>query len=270
MKPIQAEEGWFVSHLFFHLRRDRWDSASGRHKQETLDGLKRLVSEFRRTENCQLHMYSVWGLKADVAVLMIAPDLNRLNETEYRIQAVFPSGVLQGAYSYTSMSEVSEYMSQDQDYDRTLREKEGLAPDSEEYRKKMEVFRNRMQVYINERLYPKIPEHEVMCFYPMSKSRDERNNWYALDFDTRKMLMAGHSITGRKYAGKVKQLVTGSAGLDAWEWGVTLFSNDPYQFKKIVYEMRYDEASARYALFGDFLVGIRLEPDPLFEQLNLI
>jgi chlorite dismutase len=103
----------------------------------------------------------------------------------------------------------------------------------------------------------------------MNKSRLGDDNWYLLDFDSRKRYMAGHAITGRKYQKDVKQLVTGAIGLDDWEWGVTLFAEDPYYFKKIVYEMRYDEASARYGEFGPFYIGIRLEPQELIERLKL-
>jgi len=133
----------------------------------------------------------------------------------------------------------------------------------------MDAFRERMRFYINERLYPAIPEHQAICFYPMNKARKGRDNWYSLDFDTRKALMSGHLITGRKFAGKVRQLVTGAIGLDAWEWGVTLFGDDPMYFKKVVYEMRFDEVSARYGEFGDFLVGVRMTPDQLFDRLKI-
>jgi hydrogen peroxide-dependent heme synthase len=126
-----------------------------------------------------------------------------------------------------------------------------------------------MRFYINERLYPVLPDHRAICFYPMNKRRQGEDNWYSLDFESRKALMSGHLVTGRKYTGKVKQLVTGSIGLDAWEWVVTLFGDDPYHFKKIVYEMRYDEVSARYADFGDFLIGVQLGPQALFERLRL-
>jgi chlorite dismutase len=94
-----------------------------------------------------------------------------------------------------------------------------------------------------------------VCFYPMSKRRGESQNWYALSLDERSKLMQAHGLTGRRYAGKVQQIITGAIGLDAWEWGVTLFSGDPLQFKKLVTDMRFDEVSAKYAEFGDFYVG---------------
>ncbi len=230
---------------------------------------RKVIENFRKFENCQIHTYTVLGHKADFGILIVDPELNRLNQTENDILNSFPDDVLQPVHSFFSMSEVSDYVTQTDDYDRTLREKEGLSPDSSEYQKKMEAFKERIQFYINDRLYPQIPEHKLMCFYPMNKARGEHKNWYALDFETRKRLMAGHLVTGRKFTGKVKQLITGSAGLDAWEWGVTLFVDDPYYLKKIIYEMRFDEVSAVYGEFGDFLVGICLEPKQVFERLKL-
>ncbi len=268
MNPIHAKEGWFVSHLFFRVNRRAWETVAAEERTRGIEEFGRLVEEFRRHENCQLNCYSIWGLKADLAIMMIAPDLQMLNDTEFAFLNSLPGGVLEPVDAFVSMSEISEYMSQDKDYDRTLREKEGLAPDSPVYQQKMTEFRERMQVYINERLYPRIPEHEVVCFYPMNKQRGDQENWYLLDFDARKKYMAGHAITGRKFQSTVRQLVTGAIGLDDWEWGVTLFADDPFYFKKLLYEMRYDEASARFGEFGKFYIGLRLEPDQLFSRLR--
>lgn len=269
MRPIRAEEGWFVLHLFCRVDRRRWRELDPKERIQSRECFERVVEDFRKTANCHLHTYSIWGHKADLALMIIDPELNHLDQTQKEVVAVFPENTLQPVHSYTSMTETSEYLTHEDDYDRVLREKEGLTPESPEYHKKMEGFRERMKIYVNERLHPRIPEHKVMCFYPMNKGRGETKNWYALDFETRKRLMGGHAIMGRKYAGKVQQFVTGSAGLDAWEWGVTLFADDPFYLKKIVYEMRFDEVSAVYGQFGDFYVGIRLEPQELFDRLKL-
>ncbi len=269
MDPMNAKEGWFVSHLFFRIDRRVWEQVQPEDRKRGLEQFRGIIAEFRRHDHCQLHCYSIWGLKADLAIMLVAPDLQMLNDTEFALLAALPGGALAPVHTFVSMSEISEYMSQDKDYDRTLREKEGLSPDSEPYRQKMTAFRERMQVYINERLYPQIPDHRLMCFYPMNKQRGDKENWYLLDFDDRKTYMAGHAITGRKFQGTVRQLVTGSIGLDDWEWGVTLFADDPFYFKKLLYEMRYDEASARFGEFGKFYVGLRLEPDQLFGRLRI-
>ncbi len=269
MDPINAHEGWFVSHLFFEVDRLLWDSLGSEEQGERKAKFRELIDSFRAGQNCQANVYSIWGLKADLAVMLVDPDLRHLNRTEYELASALGAGVLRRVDSFISVSEISEYMSQDKDYDRTLREKEGLEPDSALYQQKMGDFKARMQVYINDRLYPKLPDHRVFCFYPMNKQRGDRENWYLLDFDARKEFMAGHAITGRRFHATVRQLVTGSIGLDDWEWGVTLFADDPYFFKKLLYEMRYDEASARFAEFGLFYIGLRYEPDELFEQLMM-
>jgi chlorite dismutase len=269
MDPIHAHEGWFVSHLFYRINRTVWESIDSSQQSQQRETFQRVVKDFQNAENCQICCYSLWGLKADLGMLLISPELQNLNNVEFELSTALSPGVLEPADSFISLSETSEYMSQTQDYARTLKEKEGLAPDSPEYRKKMQAFQERMQVYINERLYPRIPEHQVVCFYPMNKQRGDKENWYLLDFEKRKQYMAGHAITGRKFQQHVRQLVTGSIALDNWEWGVTLFADDPFYFKKLLYEMRYDEASARFAEFGDFYIGIHLEPGELMTRLRL-
>jgi chlorite dismutase len=107
------------------------------------------------------------------------------------------------------------------------------------------------------RLWPEIPKNKYLCFYPMDKKRGETKNWYSLPIRERQRMMSDHGLIGRRYAGKVKQIISGSIGFDDWEWGVDLFADDPLIFKQLIYEMRFDEASADYALFGPFYIGLR-------------
>lgn len=123
--------------------------------------------------------------------------------------------------------------------------------------------------YEHYRLYPEMPDWEIMAFYPMSKRRLGADNWYSLDFEARKKLMGGHARVGRKFAGRVSQLITGSVGLDSWEWGVTLMAHQLDAVKEIVYEMRFDEVTARYGEFGPFFINLRLAPAALWEHLHL-
>jgi chlorite dismutase len=114
----------------------------------------------------------------------------------------------------------------------------------------------RESAQLKRRLYPELPaDMPYVSFYPMSKRRESGQNWYALTLDDRSRLMQAHGVTGRRYAGKVQQIITGAIGLDKWEWGVTLFAHDPLEFKKLVTDMRFDEVSSKYAEFGDFYVG---------------
>jgi len=121
---------------------------------------------------------------------------------------------------------------------------------------------------IKGRLYTEIPDRPYVCFYPMNKLRGEKNNWYSESMADRGRMMRDHGMIGRKYAGLVNQIISGSIGFDDWEWGVDLFADDPIVFKKLIYEMRFDEASALYAEFGPFYTGIRLQPGDLGKYIS--
>jgi chlorite dismutase len=126
-----------------------------------------------------------------------------------------------------------------------------------------------MAHYLKHRLYPVLPDWPVICFYPMSKRRSGNDNWYSLPFEQRRELMSGHARVGRKYSGRILQLITGSTGLDEYEWGVTLLAKDTIDIKSIVYEMRFDEVTARFGEFGDFHIGMQLPLDVLFRRICL-
>jgi chlorite dismutase len=190
MQPIHAEEGWFVLHVFYRIDRRMWAELPGSGQLNARAAFQKALDDFRLGENCQANCYSSLGHKADLGVMMIDPELHHLNEAENALLSALPAGILQPVYSFFSVTEISEYMSQDRDYEKTLREKEGLSPDSAEFQKKMDAFRDRMRFYINERLYPVIPEHRAICFYPMNKARNGQDNWYSLDFDARKVPQA--------------------------------------------------------------------------------
>lgn len=181
--------------------------------------------------------FAVLGHKAELGFMALGPDLWRLQ----RFQADVLAAGLQVVDSYVSLTEVSEYA-------------KGMPPER-----------------LHERLYPTLPPAwaTCCCFYPMSKRRAPGQNWYTLPFEQRKELMYGHGMKGREYAGRVVQLITGSAGLDDWEWGVTLFARDPADLKRIVYEMRFDEASAVYAEFGPFVTGLLAPLDELLERVGV-
>ena len=113
------------------------------------------------------------------------------------------------------------------------------------------------------RLFPAVPDAKYLCFYPMDRKRGEQVNWYTVPFAERQRMMHEHGMIGRRYAEQVKQIISGSIGMDDWEWGVDLFADDPVVFKKLIYEMRFDEVSAVYALFGQFFIGVRLPVERL-------
>jgi chlorite dismutase len=172
----------------------------------------------------QVVSVSMLGHKADVAFMAVASDMRELRKFQTAVQT---AGVFI-TDSYVSITELSEYAANVPEEMKTAR------------------------------LYPQLPPagKNAWCFYPMSKRRDPENNWFTLPFDKRSELMAEHGKSGRAFAGRVIQLVTASAGFDDFEWGVTLFAVNPDDLKDVVYTMRFDEASAVYAEFGVFYVGM--------------
>jgi chlorite dismutase len=185
------------------------------------------------------------------------------------LESCFPPGTLQLVYSYLSVTELPEYLTTEEDMKQTLVRQEKLDPESDAFNKRLAEMRQRQAEYEHYRLYPELPDWEVMAFYPMSKRRSGADNWYLLDLATRKKLMGGHARVGRKFAGRISQLITGSTGIDDWEWGVTLMAHQVDALKEIVYEMRFDEVSARYGEFGPFYVNLRLPPAALWRHLRL-
>jgi chlorite dismutase len=198
-------------------------------------GTKRVLDAIASLEadDHQVLVFTVLGHKAELGIMALGPDVARLQAFQHELAAA----PLSLEWSYVSLTERSEYT------------------DDEERARA--------------RLYPNLPRKRAICFYPMSKRRAPDANWYELPFDQRKQLMGGHARVGRAYAGRVLQLITGSTGLDDWEWGVTLLSDDPSALKEIVYDMRFDEVSARYAEFGPFVTGLLLDPADALARVGM-
>jgi chlorite dismutase len=201
--------------------------------------------------------------KGDLCVLHWRRDLEALRRAEVAFARTALRSYLVPTYSYLSVIELGTY--ELAGHAAALLERRGLKPGADGYEAALRAELERMA---RPRLYPTIPPHRYVCFYPMSKRRGEQVNWFDLPAAERGALMRGHGEIGRKYAGQVVQVISGSVGLDDWEWGVTLFADDPLVFKKLVYEMRFDPASSRYALFGPFYVGIRFASAALGEVLR--
>jgi chlorite dismutase len=196
------------------------------------------------------------GSASQVMVIHFRDSLDAIADAEDRMRATKISADAQLSYSFLSVTEAGLYHIT-ADLARAAAARGGQIGDAEYTRTLAgRAAAERESEHVKRRLYPQLPpDMPYVCFYPMSKRRDPGQNWYALDLDERSRLMYGHGLTGRRYAGRVQQIITGAIGLDAWEWGVTLFAKDPLDFKKLVTDMRFDEVSARYAEFGDFYVG---------------
>jgi chlorite dismutase len=181
--------------------------------------------------------------------------LDELNHTELRIAHSRWHEFLEPATSYLSVVELGLYEASAKLYAALI--EKGLQPGSADWNREVEVELGKQRAASAPRLWPEIPQRRYLCFYPMNKYRGEDKNWYSLPITERQRMMREHGTIGRQYAGRVIQIISGSIGFDDWEWGVDLFADDPLVFKKLVYEMRFDEASAVYGLFGAFYVGLR-------------
>jgi chlorite dismutase/heme-degrading monooxygenase HmoA len=245
-----TEEGWYVLHDLRSVDWDSWRAAPDRERRVALDeGVSYLESHAALADVAgdegATAVFSVVGHKADFIMLHLRPSMAALDRAERAFERTALADYTDQASSYLSVTEVSGYMHDDLDA--------GLA----------DVEDEGMRRYMQQRIYPEIPEMAHVCFYPMDKRRGPDHNWYDLPFDERAELMSAHGDIGREYAGKVTQIISGSVGLDDHEWGVTLFSDDPAQIKTLLYEMRFDPSSSRYAEFGTFYFGQRFPPTDL-------
>lgn len=270
VSPIIPREGWHVLHLFYHVDHAQWSLYGEDEKRQAKTRLTELVQEIRATPDTHLLMFSVVTPKADLGFILLTPDLQLANAFEKQLGLSLGPDILSPAYSYFSQTERSEYMVGREEYTaETLLGEKSLVEGSPEFESALKEFEVRAAHYLKFRLYPVLPDWPVVCFYPMSKRRTGADNWYSLDFARRRELMSGHARVGREYSGRILQLITGSTGLDEYEWGVTLLAKDTADVKAIVYEMRFDEVSARYGEFGDFYIGIQLPLDVLFRRICL-
>jgi len=250
----EPSEGWHCTHLFY-----RWDRAA----------LKSLPAAERAaacTEFCQLldpagplaptrlQTAITVGHKADFSLMLLDPDPLKIDAIRQRLAAGLFGPALTATYSFTSLTEVSEYVPTVEAYGRRL-VVEGEQPDSPAYKAKLKAYESREVMMRTQRLTPDLSPWPNTCFYPMNKWRVPGANWFTLPFEERNRLMAEHGRSGMAFGGKVTQLITVGIGLDDYEWGVTLWARNPEFLKEIVYKMRFDEASAKYAEFGPFYMS---------------
>jgi len=264
---VKLTRGIHVMHLFYRIDRSRWPERQAA-SQTARTALESLLAQYRAPSHPRIVPFVNVGGKADLVFMLYAADLAQLGQMHRALERCFPAGTLQTVYSYLSVTELPDYVTTEEDMVRGLLE-EGLKPGTDAYQARFDAAKKRQAEYEQYRLYPELPDWEVMGFYPMNKRRASGDNWYMLDFETRKKLMGGHARVGRKFAGRVSQLITGSTGVDDWEWGVTLMAHQVDSLKEIVYEMRFDEVSARYGEFGTFYINLRLDPADLWEHLGL-
>lgn len=261
--------GWPVLHLFYRIDRARWRALADRARTEAIDELQQWLGD--RLAEADLQVVPFAGVtKCDLGFVAIHPDLGRIQRFTQEVAATTLGTCLTPVYSFLSMSEASEYITDELDWARLLIKEQELDPAAPEFATRFAALRKRTGIYAASRLHPQLPDdYPVLCFYPMAKARRDQDNWYRLSFEDRKRLMLGHGEAGRRFADRITQLITTCTGLDDWEWGVTLFARDLKAIRDIVYELRYDPASSSYGVFGAFYVGIRLQPDQVASALHL-
>ena len=265
---LVPEAGWHFLHVFYRIDRAALAAIDEPHRKE---GRRQLVQAMTREPGQgvdQLQCFAILGHKADFGFMAAGPDLKAIHAIETAIAASAIGPALVPSYSFYSITEISEYVPDAHQYGEVLK-REGADPESPTYKTKVAAYEARLGPMNKQRLFPEFADWPCLCFYPMSKMRLADQNWYVLPFETRADMMSQHGKSGMKFAGKVTQVITASTGLDDWEWGVTLWGKNPSYLKDIVYTMRFDESSAKYALFGPFYFGYILPPADLIGAVRL-
>ncbi len=266
---LVPESGWHVLHLFYRIERAVLAQLSDSAREEGRAEMARVLDLDANNGVEQGHCFATPGHKSDFGLMLAGTDLKAIHQVQIGLQASNLGPALIPSYSFYSVTEVSEYVPTVDQYATILQEREGMDPESSAFTTKVNAYEKRLGPMNRQRLTPEFPDWPCLCFYPMSKMRQAEQNWYLLPFEPRTQMMAEHGRSGMKFAGKVTQLITASTGLDNWEWGVTLWARNPVYLKEIVYGMRFDESSAKYALFGDFYFGYILPADELIDTIRL-
>jgi hydrogen peroxide-dependent heme synthase len=248
-------EGYSVLHQMMRFRRSAWRALPANERSAIAEEAATLLGEMERRSGGQSALYSLIGHKGDLMVVHFRKSFADLNQAELKLANLRLSDYLEPTSSYLSIIELGLYDSTVKIYKELAAQ--GIQPHSDQWKAEIECKLDRHREAMHPRLFPEIPPNRYICFYPMDRRRGEQKNWYTLPIEERARQMSDHGLVGRRYAGEVKQIITGSIGFDDWEWGVDLFADEPLVFKKLIYEMRFDQVSAEYALFGQFYVGVR-------------
>lgn len=265
---VEPSQGWHVSHFFYSFDRDRLAAMPEAYRRSGSDAFAAALANDGDMAVRRLQTWIVPGHKADFAVMLMDPSPLRVEAVHQRLMAGPLGAALIPSWSFIGLTEVSEYLPNAQQYGERLVE-EGETRDSPTFKAKVQGYAAREAGMRKARIEPDLPSWPNACFYPMNKKRKVGENWFSLPFEERSRLMAEHGRTGMKFGGRVSQLITVSVGLDDWEWGVTLWASRPDYLKEIVYTMRFDEASARYAEFGPFYTGYVASPAEILDHCGV-
>ena len=256
-------EGAALLHQMFRISWSAWRSLPATTRSEMIDELTHTLEKM----GAGTGIFSMYGHKADFMLVHFRKDFEALHETEWEIRKLRIWEFFEPTTSYVSIVGLGLYESTGKVYGGLAAE--GIPAHSEPWKNFIAETLDRQKTAMAPRLFPEIPPAKYVCFYPMDRRRGEDKNWYSLPLEERAAYMHEHGLIGRRYAGEVRQIISGSIGFDDWEWGVDLFSEDALVFKKLIYEMRFDPVSAIYAQFGPFYLGIRCNHDKLRQLLQV-
>jgi peroxiredoxin len=258
-------EGSFVLHQFFRFDWKAWRASADGERERIAAAAVAALHRLERKEPgapVQSALFSQLGHKGDLVLIHFRESLEALNQVELDLAQMGLYDFLELRHSYVSVVELGLYESSRKTYEAATAK--GLAEFTPEWTAEVAAALERSaSAAMAPRLFPAVPEAKYLCFYPMDRKRGETVNWYTVPFADRQRMMHEHGLIGSRYGDQVKQIISGSIGMDDWEWGVDLFADDPVVFKKLIYEMRFDEVSAVYALFGQFFISVRLPIDRL-------
>jgi hydrogen peroxide-dependent heme synthase len=254
-------EGWSLLHLMYRVRWEQLRSASEGDLQRLAD---EAIASLAVPDAGATAFVQVLGHKADLMFICFRRGFEQLAQAQLALSKTELHGRLEPTTSYVSVVELGMYEMTAKIHEQLgARHKPGSDEFEQAFDSEMETQRQRVM----SRLFLELPQARYVCFYPMNKRRGETLNWYSESFERRAAMMREHGMIGRTYAGRVTQVISGSIGYDDWEWGVDLFAQDPLVFKKLIYEMRFDEASAKFAEFGPFYTGLQFAPSHLAAYL---
>ena len=261
-------EGWHCLHQYYKVDQQALAMLTDAARAEGREHVIRVLDPDGENATERLQTSIVSGHRADLCVMMMDPDPLKIDAVTQEIRNSAIGAALKPTYSFVSISEISEYVPTVEQYSERLK-REGTAPGDPAFEAKLNAYKQRLPAMNKQRIYPEIPPFPVIAFYPMNKWRVPGANWYTLSFSERSALMAEHATSGIKFAGRVSQLITASTGFDDWEWGVTLWGRAPEHIKEIVYTMRFDQASAKYAEFGPFYISYAASADDSMAHLRI-
>jgi peroxiredoxin len=256
-------EGASVLHQFFRFDWAKWRSFADGERKKIVDEFVSVLKKLEQDADSKVQtaLFSQLGHKGDLILTHFRDSFEALNQVELELAQTSFFDLLEQKHSYVSVVELGLYESTRKTYETASAK--GLAEHSPEWNAEIAESLKRGAEAMKPRLWPGVPDAKYLCFYPMDRKRGEAVNWYTVPFPERQRMMHEHGMIGRRYADQVRQIITGSIGMDDWEWGVDLFADDPVVFKKLIYEMRFDQVSAVYALFGQFFLGVRLPVEKL-------